>query len=715
VNQDVLIEALMQVSRKRRLLGQRPSERLGDFARHKGVSTLDDVRTWLASGEGLSAHLANQLKEVLPKPDMPAFGAYVPIAHLADGGMGTVWLASSADNKLVVIKTMKATITASASGSVGSEFMRRFEREGRITQQLTHPNVVRSIDNGVCADGTMFMVLEYVDSGDLKDLIEMRGGLTEGLALAIMYQVTDALDQAHKLHLVHRDIKPANIFVGGDGRAKLADFGIARSTEQNRTMLTMEGSLVGSPLYMSPEQILSDPSLDIRSDIYAMGAVLYFCLAAAAPYDGKLQEVLHKHCTAPLPDIRKARPVISELTASIIRGCMEKERVKRYAHPAELRAAIANALVKLGLTPGAPMEEETRDGDLSGQGGSGFRPAVKDENPAGEATISTDLSVENKTASRIEDAHTIAANLLSLAQEDSQATRNLPGAGVDPRTSASAVTLAVRPPAQSQEGINTNITIATGPADNDVVDGDLATALAGDWLTLVSPNAGDPTTIMLIARTKACLGKLREAPVDFCLRNYPVPVHKEACQRISRQHVNIRYDSIQNECIVEDLGSANGSMLDGIAIQPKASCTMVADSENILVVANTVSLWTRCYKRKDRRRTVTAKASNPIPEAVCGLEADHGFDAIVMTRPENRPELAYALVLRRLTIGGPGAQLVCAGARTRNACEIALKTGRWIWRPAQAKGAWKPLTATTDLDCGGRTLRAQAGAYSHFD
>jgi serine/threonine protein kinase len=400
MEQRVLIEALVQATRKRRILPKGPSSRLGEYAVQKGVRSLDDLRAWLAKGEGLSQDLARKVLEFLPPPELKAFGPYTALAHLADGGMGSVWLAGGPNDSLVVVKTLKNSLPVPASGTVGTEFMRRFEREAKITQQLKHPNVVHCIDNGVAPDGSMFMVLEYVDSGDLRDVVEARSGLSEALALAILYQVVDGLAEAHRFKLVHRDIKPPNIFVSGDGTAKLADFGIARSTEEQRTMLTMQGAIVGSPLYMSPEQVLTDPTLDIRSDIYAMGAVLYFCIAAQAPYDGKLQEILHKHCTAPVPDVRKKRPSISDKTQNIIATCMAKERKARYADPQALRAAIAEALVGLGLKPGAKVDEDTVDADGPPRDTSTPRPSglgddrtiAANLNDAADKTISANLN-----------------------------------------------------------------------------------------------------------------------------------------------------------------------------------------------------------------------------------------------------------------------------------------------------------------------------------
>ncbi len=738
----VVIEALVQVARKRRLLGMGPSQRLGDYAQQRGVANLDDLRRWLVSGDGLSAHLANQLIALIPKPEQPMLGAYIPLAHLADGGMGTVWLACSPDNKLVVVKTLKQQApTASISDKTnGTEFMRRFEREARITQQLTHPNIVRCLDAGQSADLTPFMVLEFVDSGDLKDLVERRGGLNEGLALAILYQAADGLAEAHRIHLIHRDIKPPNIFVSADGRARLADFGIARSTETTRTMLTMEGAIVGSPLYMSPEQIVTDPNLDIRSDIYALGAVLYYCLASTPPFDGRLQEVLHKHCTASIPDIRKLRPVISEGTSQIITTCMQKERSKRYKDPTELRSAVANVLVKLGLTPGALIEEDTRQGDLSSES-QGFKPDMatitsdlsgngdqslqqtiatdlsgNGGNQNLQATISTDrLESEAPNAQPLDSAlvHTIAANL--LAEDDDAVPSNLPVTTRMTNEEKAAVAAASAHAQTLSTAVTQNGLKFTPPkAAPARFEGDLSTALSCDWISLLANTAGDPSAILLFARTKLCLGRLREPPTDLCLRNYPVSLHKEACQRASRQHLNLLYDLIENRILLEDLNSPNGTMLDGITIKPGQTVMLELEADNILVVANVMNLWLRCVQRASERQIELDGAPPADGKSACGIDTKHGFDALILTRPENRPEMAYAMVLRQLTIGGPGSQLLCAGARTHSACQIGLYAGHWIWRPAGSNAAWKPLTNGTELDCGGKKLIAQPGVFQHF-
>ncbi len=748
MDSSVIVDALVQVAQKRRLLSTGPAQRLGDYATQKQLNNLSDLRSWLQSGDGLSAHLANQLLELIPAEDVKPLGPYIPVAHLADGGMGSVWLACSPKNELVVVKTMKKNLPAGVEKSHGTEFMLRFEREAKITMQLNHPNVVRCIDSGQSDDGVPFMVLEYVNSGDLKDLVERRGGLPEGLALAILYQAADGLAEAHRIHLVHRDIKPPNIFVNQEGQAKIADFGIARSTEQNRTMLTMEGAIVGSPLYMSPEQIVTDPNLDIRSDIYALGAVLYYCLAGAAPFDGRLQEILHKHCTASIPDIRKLRPVISKDAAQIINTCMQKERGKRYNTPDELRSAVANALVKLGLTPKSAIEEETRQGDLSGNDGKAFVPssdmatitanlvaeseqktvaadlrggsndmtmAADLSGRSDEATINADLLDASPTMPMsTNDIQTIAANLLAL--DDPAAPRAV---------SATMATMPMMPAGGQKSDTPNTQTLATAVVDGqlrfqqpklpDTFTGDFNSAIEGDWLSLLPENANDPAGVILFARPSIVMGKLREAPVDLCLRYYPVATHKDALQRISRQHVCLRYDAIENRCVVDDKGSPNGTMLDGITVKPGQSVPLENDGENILVVANVAVLRLRCVPNRSDPQPALDGAPPSTGSSSCGIEHGHGFDAVIIGRPENRPEMSYVQVFRQVTIGGPGAQLTLAGARTKSACQIGVYDGRWLWRPVEATPvAWQPIVEGTKLDLGGKTLVAQVGSYTHF-
>ncbi len=738
------LTALVEAGRKRRLLTRSQAERLVGYAGGKNLSDVAQVREWLGTADGLHPDLARKLGSLLPPADQVALGPYVPLAHLADGGMGSVWLAGALDGGgLVVVKTIKSGGDQAVSDSAATDALRRFERESKITRQLAHPNVVRCLDAGVSAHQTMFLVLEYVDSGDLRDLVEAKGGLTEALALAILYQVADGLAEADRLKLIHRDIKPPNIFVASTGQAKLADFGIARSTESSRTMLTMEGSIVGSPMYMSPEQILTDPTLDVRSDIYALGAVLYFCLAAEPPYNGKLPAILHQHCTAPVPDICIQRPKISPATQGLIATAMAKDRTKRFQTPAALRSAIGAALEALGLQPGTVRDESTamrdlgqgteravaRDiatltADLRKQSGLDELETIADSitDSSNQATMAADLSGGDRPAMRVADLHqpsadlpTIAADLNAMATMTAVllAQENVAAPLPSPKEPGTSATVLANEPG----------TIARILAGHDRIKppappttGDPALALTAPWLALTPADGGtsDQPLVFLFAQTTVRMGKLREAPVDLCLRNYPVAVHKDALQRLSRHHVGLRYDAVDHHCLIEDLNAPNGTRLDGIPLVPGSAVPLVPGVDNIVELAGVVVLWLRCLPRS------TAAMSPPdgLTAGPVGLDGDCRFDAVTIARPENRPELAYAQVLRRLSLGGPGADLALAGARTRTSCEVGIIGGAWWWRAVTPVGMhplpWQPLTSSTDLDCGGRRWRAAPARHEQY-
>ncbi len=403
--EETMVDAFVHTGLKKRYIGPMQVDRMREMVNERQLRTIDDLRNWLQMGEGMSPKLGRALLNILPPRDKETIGKYKTVTHLADGGMGSVWLcADPDDNSMVVLKTLRGNLSTQSD-----EFGLRFEREARIMQSLKHDNTVWCLDADKAQDGSHFMVLEFIESGDLKDLTEQFTRLTEALSLCIIYQVACGLCVADKLNLIHRDIKPANIFICKNGCAKLADFGIARSTEENRTMLTMQGALVGSPLYMSPEQVFADADLDIRSDIYALGCVLFYMLTGKPPYtsSGHLQEVLHMHCEAPIPDVRETRPEISDATQAIIEKAMAKERSDRYDTPVAMLPDIANALAELGLKISSHETEFGPASPSAEKASSDLIAAMMAQIP--EETIAQNLNILNENNSSDNDA-TIAAN-----------------------------------------------------------------------------------------------------------------------------------------------------------------------------------------------------------------------------------------------------------------------------------------------------------------
>jgi eukaryotic-like serine/threonine-protein kinase len=216
--------------------------------------------------------------------------------------------------------------------------------------ELNHPNCVEVFDYGQADDGSLFYVMEYLEGMNLEDLVKEHGALPAGRAIAVLRQICAALEAAHARGLVHRDVKPRNIFLGyrpglGD-IAKLLDFGLVQIDalyDTNQARVTLEGKTVGTPWFMSPEQIVANGKLDGRSDLYSLGATAYFLLTAQHPFDRPtVVDVLSAHLhEAPLPLTRVNDDVPADLQEVVLR-CLEKKATDRFANATALAEALAS-------------------------------------------------------------------------------------------------------------------------------------------------------------------------------------------------------------------------------------------------------------------------------------------------------------------------------------------------------------------------------------
>ncbi|MGD8536912.1 MAG: protein kinase, partial [Candidatus Aminicenantes bacterium] len=209
----------------------------------------------------------------------------------------------------------------------------RFRNELKFARKITHKNVCRMYDLSK-EEGTYYITMEYVDGKDLKRMVRMMGQLSAGKALSIAKQVCEGLSEAHKLGVVHRDLKPQNIMVDEEGNARIMDFGIARSLKTKG--LTSTGVMVGTPEYMSPEQV-EGKEIDKRSDIYSLGVIIFEMLTGQAPFSGETPySVAFKHKTEPPPDPKEMNVQIPEKLSRVILKCMEKAKEDRYQKAEEL-------------------------------------------------------------------------------------------------------------------------------------------------------------------------------------------------------------------------------------------------------------------------------------------------------------------------------------------------------------------------------------------
>jgi serine/threonine-protein kinase len=259
---------------------------------------------------------------------------------LGKGGMGVVVAAVHLELERLV--ALKFLLPEAASHP---EFVLRFSREAKAAAKIRSEHSVKVIDVGALPSGLPYMVMEYLDGEDLKQVVTRLGTLGVETATGYVLQACEALAEAHHLGIVHRDLKPANLFLSrastGEPLIKVLDFGISK-TAQSDVQLTQDATLMGSPNYISPEQLTSAKSVDPRSDIWSLGVILYELLSGVKPFQsGSMSEFVMTILQRPHKPVRDYRPEVPEELAAVIDRCLEKEPQRRFASVAELAQALA--------------------------------------------------------------------------------------------------------------------------------------------------------------------------------------------------------------------------------------------------------------------------------------------------------------------------------------------------------------------------------------
>ncbi|GAB2826474.1 hypothetical protein GCM10022221_25640 [Actinocorallia aurea] len=264
-------------------------------------------------------------------------GRYRLESLIGQGGMGQVWRAT--DQRLrrqVAVKILPAELAVAAGG------LARFEREAEATAALQHPGITTVFDIGQEDDGLTYLVMEHLEGEDLRAVLDRHpDGLPVADAAGFARQIAEALAAAHARGIVHRDIKPANLFVLGDGRLKLLDFGIAGLSEA-ATRLTRDGGSVGTPLYMAPEQFKGQAP-DARTDLYALGGVLYELLTGTPPFSpaSGLPGLLYAHLHEPAPSVASRRADVPEHLGQLVAALLAKPLEERPQDAAAVAAYLA--------------------------------------------------------------------------------------------------------------------------------------------------------------------------------------------------------------------------------------------------------------------------------------------------------------------------------------------------------------------------------------
>jgi len=293
-----------------------------------------DCGTQFPPAEEISVPLTETLET--PKEELTAgstfAGRYQIIEVLGKGGMGKVYRALDKKlNEEVALKLVKPEIASD------KKTLERFSNELKIARKIAHKNVGRMYEL-MEEKGTHFITMEYVPGQDLKGLIKQSGQLAAGTAVNIAKQVCEGLAEAHELGVVHRDLKPQNIMIDKEGNSRIMDFGIARSLKAKG--ITAEGVIIGTPEYMSPEQVDAKET-DQRSDIYSLGVILYEMVTGRVPFEGDTPlSVAVKQKTETPEDPRKLNSQIPEDLSRVILRCLEKDKGKRYQNAGELHSEL---------------------------------------------------------------------------------------------------------------------------------------------------------------------------------------------------------------------------------------------------------------------------------------------------------------------------------------------------------------------------------------
>jgi serine/threonine-protein kinase len=313
---------------------------------------------------------------------------YEIVRVIGRGGMGTVYEAlNTAIGKRVAMKFVDADVTKN------QDAVARFQREAQAASAVESAHIVDIFDSGISEDGRPYIVMELLRGEDLSHRIKRCGRLDVPEAVHVGAQILRGLHRAHQAGIVHRDLKPDNIFLvdrdDDPNFAKILDFGISKMRREGETpvhTLTRQGTVLGTPFYMSPEQAQAQPDVDGRTDLWAAGAILYECLTGRPPYTGTTYEqVIVNICMNDADDVRVHNPGVPEPLAFVIARALARDRLERFQTAREfleaMRAAVGGISMRAGVAsedsfPGISSSDPALIGPVSSRTGTPSRPVT---------------------------------------------------------------------------------------------------------------------------------------------------------------------------------------------------------------------------------------------------------------------------------------------------------------------------------------------------
>ena len=317
-------------------------------------------------------HDQTQTRPSLPGAQLLA-DRYFLEKRLGRGAMGQVYLARDKkfSTRKVAVKTVRQDILSSEDLQEG-EAIARFEREAEAAASIQHPNTVSVTDFGESAEGVFYLVMEYVEGETLHRLLRREGTLPVKRAVRLLRQIADGVDAAHDIGILHRDLKPANIFImnkakGGEGFIKVGDFGLAKIINQTITDASSDATpssrgIIGTPEFMSPEQMQPELGVDVRADIYALGTIAYLMLGGKTPFTGDLMQLVMQKIMQKPPPLSTLRTDIPADVERAVMRALETDPANRPASVAEWISELEEAAEDIDVKPGHVAADRSRAG-----------------------------------------------------------------------------------------------------------------------------------------------------------------------------------------------------------------------------------------------------------------------------------------------------------------------------------------------------------------
>lgn len=609
--------------------------------RDTDAATPTDLRRWLGSGRTGDQQLGMALQKLLPPPGRESIGGCHCWFQLGQSLRGQAWLGSSrglvrqADGRmaeqdvLVVLKLLRPEMVGKG------EERKRFDREIAITQTLEHPNLVRHLGSGVDALGAPYLILGFIDGGDLGTVVSRQGALPVKQGLIVIRQAALGLASAHAAGVVHRDVNPSNLLISRKGTVKVADFGSSHATFS--AWASSDGGVDrGLPTYLAPEQLDERSPVDGRSDVYALGAVLFELIAGVPPFTGNSPSaVALGHLSKEPPQLKAVHGSVTAEVRDLVTRCLSK-RVDDRPSAAELAERCAVALRSMSVGSDEGLSEPTIAISVAEVKGGSKAPATRP-----------------------------------------------PTAGV-PR------------PATGVE------TMVTGAAFTGVAEG-FETALRDLRLVMVDADDASPEGFrcQVVARRALVIGRGGASGCD--LEMHLRDPRKDG--QLGRLHARFDCADQARAITVRDLGSRNGSFIDGRILDPARDWPLVESKPCTLRLGKVLPIEVLAIPQRTRR-DVTMPGAPPSPGAPTGIDSDCLFDAVILHRSD-QPGWAGVMCLRRFTLGVQPCDVVMPGAV--GSWEFARYDSRWMMRPAdQERANWQPLKSGIIIPLGPKRLRVRS-------